>query len=183
MNDKLFPTDLPTMEWTEFAAAGFSAPVTGAIHRGSRPPSCGMPLGGIDTGCLDLGPSGLLGFSSIFNALYPRRGPLGVPFLGLSVGLQGWALTTLNLESPDGVFWRDSRVLQEPGREMMPVRRASEIRYWGHYPVADLEYETDAPVSINMRAWSPFIPGDVAISNTPGAVFEVYLHNSSRERQ
>jgi len=184
MNGELFPTDLPAREWTEFSAAGFPAPVTGVIHRGSRPPSCGMPLGGVDTGCLDLGSSGLFGFSSIFNALYPRRGPLGVPFLGLSVGLQSWALTTLNLESPDpdGHFWVDWRVLRDPG-DMRAARRASEIHYWGHYPVADLEYETDAPVSINMRAWSPFVPGDVAISNTPGAVFEVHLHNSSRERQ
>jgi uncharacterized protein (DUF608 family) len=49
--------------------------------------------------------------------------------------------------------------------------------------VADLEYETDAPVSVGLRAWSPFIPGDAAVSNTPGAVFEIHLRNSSKETQ
>jgi len=43
--------------------------------------------------------------------------------------------------------------------------------------VADLEYEIDTPVSIGLRAWSLFIPGDVAIFNTPGAVFEMRLRN------
>ena len=66
---------------------------------------------------------------------------------------------------------------------MRGVEKAREIHYWGHYPVADLEYETSAPVSVGLRAWTPFIPGDVAVSNTPGAVFEVRLRNQTVVRQ
>ena len=51
---KLFPTDLPELKWVEFSAEGFSKPVSGVIHRVAQPAVCGMPLGGIDTGCLDL---------------------------------------------------------------------------------------------------------------------------------
>ena len=51
-----------------------------------------MPLGGVDTGCLDLETSGMLGYMTIFNTHVPRRGPLNVPCLGLSVGGQTWVL-------------------------------------------------------------------------------------------
>ena len=74
MDQKLFPSDLPEREWTEFDADGYSAPVAGLIHRGSNPPSCGVPLGAIDTGCLDLDVAGVLGYCTIFNSLTPRRG-------------------------------------------------------------------------------------------------------------
>ena len=57
----LFPTDLPEREWVEFPAEGFSTPVTGVIHRRSYRALCGMPLGGLDTGCLDLDTGGLDG--------------------------------------------------------------------------------------------------------------------------
>ena len=59
------------------------------------------------------------------------------------------------------------------------MRTPREIRYWGHYPVADLEFDTDAPVSVGLRAWNPFIPGDIEASLLPGIVFEVHLRNTS----
>src|SRR5262249_31982188 len=55
--------------------------------------------------------------------------------------------------------------------------------YWGHHPVADVEYDIDAPISVGLRAWSPFIPGDAALSNTPAAIFEVHLRNTSNTVQ
>ena len=63
------------------------------------------------------------------------------------------------------------------------VNTASDIHYWGHYPVTDLEFETTAPISVSMRAWSPFIPGDAINSIIPGAIFEVRLRNTSRQHQ
>ena len=55
---------------------------------------------------------------------------------------------------------------------------AESIDYWGHYPIVDMQYKTDAPVEVGLRAWAPFIPGDAKTSNTPGAVFEVHLKNN-----
>ena len=46
-----------------------------------------------------------------------------------------------------------------------------------------MEYRTDAPVGVGLRAWSPFIPGDIEASNTPGAVFEVRLRNMTQQEQ
>jgi uncharacterized protein (DUF608 family) len=183
MSTRLFPTDLPDRTWSEFPAAGFARPVAGVIHHGTNPPVCGMPIGGIGTGCLDLEATGLLGFSTLFNCHVPRRGPINQPFLGLTVGRRTWLLTTTDLRTRRG-----EQVLKPvypdwwgPGLHIVrsDILVADEIHYWGHYPVVDMEYVTSAPVQVGLRAWSPFIPGDVAISNTPGAVFEVHLRNET----
>ena len=175
MDGRLFPLDLPDRQWSEFEAAGYEGPVPGVIHRGTNPPACGVPLGGVDTGCLDIEARGLLGYSTIFNSLIPRRGPLNTPFMGLSVENRVWALTTLDLPWREGATWNDLY----NGKLYNVVGTADEIHYWGHYPVVDMEFVTGAPVSVGLRAWSPFIPGDVAASNVPGAVFEVHLRNES----
>lgn len=64
------------------------------------------------------------------------------------------------------------------------MQTPSEIHYWGHYPVVDMEFETSgSPVQVGLRSWAPFLPGDSAASNTPGAVFDVHLRNVRDERQ
>jgi len=163
---ELFPAQsLSALAWSQFTASGFKEPVCGLIYRKSKPAECGLPLGAIDTGGIDLDTDGTFGYCSMFGSFVPPRGPLRQPFLGIRVGKQTWVLATRHTE------------------EIESVEMAREIHYWGHYPVADLEYETSAPVSVGLRAWTPFIPGDTAISNTPGAVFEVRLRNQTAARQ
>jgi uncharacterized protein (DUF608 family) len=161
----LFPTDLPGPEWVEFEAAGFGKPVTGVIYRGGKTDH-GMPLGAIATGYINLDTDGTLGHYTLFNYFMPPPPQaFGLPFLGLEVGEKTWVLSLNKIEG---------------------VENATQIYYWGHYPVADIEdieYETDAPLSVGLRAWAPFLLGDSAASNTPGAVFEVYLRNTSATSQ
>ncbi len=181
---RLFPAGLPELKWTEFKARGFSQPVTGVIFRKAHPTCCGVALGGISTGALDIETSGVLGFNTIFLG-FPRKVQLFLPFLGLAVGGKTWVLTTQKFL--DGGVMEGC---QDPAGLPRPLAKSTvpkvvgcepvkEIEYWGHYPVADLEYETDAPVSVGLRAWAPFLPGDAAGSNIPGAVFEVHLRNTS----
>ncbi|MDE3180987.1 MAG: hypothetical protein KGM47_15175, partial [Acidobacteriota bacterium] len=153
---KLFPTDLPELQWTEFPAEGFTAPVSGIVYRAGQS-SCGIPLGGIGTGCLDLDTDGAFGRCSIFNSFVPPR-VLAAPFLAVSAGAQTWALTT---------------------RAIPGLSAARQIYYWGHYPIADLEYDLDGPLSAGLRAWCPFLPGDAETSNIPAAIFELRLHNKT----
>jgi uncharacterized protein (DUF608 family) len=129
-----------------------------------------MPLGAIDTGRIDLQTDGTLGFCTAFNSIVPQRGPLDVPFLGMNVGGQKWLLCQPPGTSGEYMF----------AGMMTP----SEIRYWGHYPMADMEFAMPgSPVDLSLRAWSPFIPGDSGVSNTPGAVFDVHLRNRTAEDQ
>ena len=66
---RLFETTVPGSEWLEFQASGFDRPVSGIVHRTDRPPSCGMPLGGISTGCLDIEAWGVIGFFQVPGAV------------------------------------------------------------------------------------------------------------------
>ena len=194
--ESLFPTDLPGGKWVSFQAAGFETPVSGVIYRTGNPPCCGVPLGGISTGCLDIDPIGTIGFCTIFNG-YPRQPKLFEPFLSLDVGDETWVLTAEKIvngglmescveqgtdpyypeRKKDDGFWHKLKM------PIKKVKAAKEIHYWGHYPVVDMEYETDAPVSAALRGWSPFIPGDIETSDTPAAVFEVRLKNTTQDLQ
>jgi len=179
----LFPTDLPTAQWAEFPADGFSRPACGLVYRLGRPATNGVPLGGVDTGCLDLDTNGLFGYCTIFDSHVPRRGPINLPPLGMSVGGETWVLCA---NQPRPYETTDGRkpiepVLAELGLD--GVKTAREIHYWGHYPVADVEFDTDAPVSVGLRAWTPFLPGDVRNSMIPGIVFEVRLRNPGSKRR
>ena len=169
----LFPTNLPYQQWVEFPAEGFSHPACGLIYNQLQPPRQGMALGGIDTGYMSLEVDGTLGYCTVFNSIDPQRGPLALPLLGMSVGDDVWMLA-----APRSTFGEYTYI---PGRQ---IQTAARVHYWGHYPVVDMEFEMPgSPVSAGVRAWSPFLPGDSATSNTPGAVFDVHLRNVSKTRQ
>ena len=167
---KLFSTEMPSREWRQFPAAGFSKPACGVIYRKRQPPEQGLPLGSIDTGRLNLETNGRFGYCTAYNSFCPQRGPLDAPFLGLTVGKQAWLLT-----SDQGTYG---------GFMFNGVQLPTEIHYWGHYPIADLEFEMpDCPLSVGLRTWAPFILGDSAASNAPGAVFELHLRNLTSSAQ
>jgi uncharacterized protein (DUF608 family) len=210
--DLLFPADLPTAKWTQFPAEGFAAPVTGVIYQDTAPPCCGVPLGGVGTGCIDLDARGSWGFNSLFGLLYPEKAFAGTrgnifeapltrklpdyqPVLGVSVGERLWVLQPRELldggtlpTCVDPVFIARKEAVNLPA--LRNTLAATRISYWGHYPVADTEFELEAPaadqpapLSVGLRAWAPFLPGDVENSSTPCAFFEVQLRNDSKEPQ
>jgi uncharacterized protein (DUF608 family) len=167
---RLFPGDLPFLEYCEFQAAGFNAPACGVVYHKKARPEQGLPLGSLDTGRIGLEADGTFGFCTIYNSICPEGGPLKIPFLGMTVGEQVWCLA--NPATSFGGFM------------FAGVQTPLDIRYWGHYPVADLEYDLPgSPLSVGLRAWAPFILGDAAVSNTPGAVFEVHLRNLTQQPQ
>jgi len=180
----LFPLDLPSSEWTQFRAAGYPGDVTGVIYRRATPATNGMPLGGVDTGCVDLETSGMWGYSTLFNSHVPRRGPINAAAFGLSVGGKTWVLCdpsqAKRYDTTDGRMPEDT---PPEAPRLEGLETALEIHYWGHYPVVDMEFITSAPVSVGIRAWSPFLPGDVTASMIPGIVSEVHLRNLSGETQ
>jgi len=186
LDHRLFSPGLQGAQWSTFAAAGYSAPVSGICYRTKpagyfglyidRPlPVSGVPLGGIDTGALYLEPSGTLGYTSIFNHLTPMGGPLNTPYLGIVIGGRAWVLGTGQTKNYAGN--------NKPSFGIGVCGSMQESEYWGHYPIADVEYKSEAPLEIGVRSWSPFIPGDAKVSNTPGAVFEVQLRNTRTTAQ
>lgn len=208
LNGRLFEAGLEERTWSTFRADGFSGPVAGLIMHGDNPPCCGAPLGGLGTGCIDLDPRGTFGFSTLFptrrrqpDSRYQvafREAALNRPFLGASFGGETLVCATaetlaggrivacvepgMNRELLEEDTWRDAWTPHAP--PVQGVRPVDAIEYWGHYPVVDAEFlATDYPVSIGLRAWAPFIPGDSIASNTPAAVFEVRVRNTTDRSQ
>ena len=183
--NRLFPSHLLHARWHEFQAEGYAKPVTGVIYRGDPRPTCGMPLGGLDTGCIDIESNGMLGYSTIFNHLVNPRLLLNLPFLGLHSEDRTWVLISDTL-GKDYTPKDSESIATFPPIDYTPrftdielegVEIADSIDYWGHYPIVDMEFNTSASVEVGMRVWSPFIPGDTAISMAPGAVFELTVRN------
>ena len=111
----------------------------------------GVPLGGLGTGYFTLEGTGKIGFCSIYNDIVPPR-----------------------YEDNDWL------TVQVAGRSI-PLSSA-DIAYWGHFPVADLVAEFgEVPVSLGIRAFSPFIVGDAGDSNIPATLFEIEVGNHGDE--
>ncbi|HIE11302.1 MAG TPA: hypothetical protein EYP62_06770 [Kiritimatiellae bacterium] len=189
--EHLFPPHLLHAAWLEFAAKGYAQPVTGVIYRGEPRPTCGMPLGGLDTGCLDIEPNGMLGYCTLFNHLVHPRLLLNLPFLGLHCEGRTWVLVSDRQGKEDRPVHNES-IVTVPSTDYTPryfdvglegVEIADSIDYWGHFPILDMECNTAAPVEVGLRAWSPFIPGDAVTSMLPGAVFELSFRNPGPERR
>lgn len=62
------------------------------------------------------------------------------------------------------------------------VAPVEQIGYTGQFPFATLDYcWKEAPCSVRLAAFSPFVPHDSASSGTPAAVFEFSVTNETRE--
>ncbi|MBI2844308.1 MAG: hypothetical protein HYX78_12980 [Armatimonadetes bacterium] len=187
---RLFPDNLPERQWVTFSADGYSQKVTGAVYRGGNMLP-GVPLGGLGTGFISLGADGALDYySTIFNAYMERRylagGHASVPGENVDVKMRRryvpqWrepcmALSVGGKTHLLAVCWVNTWTAD--------LVQAKDLHYWGHYPIADMLFDLhDSPIEVDVRAWSPFIPGDPVSSNTPGAVFEARLQNRTAERQ
>jgi uncharacterized protein (DUF608 family) len=160
MAGELFGTTADAKRLQTFPVEGLRNPACGTVYPAEGLEQGGMPLGGLGTGYLCLDPNGRLGKTSIFNR-FPAPILLNQPFLFLTLGEKRLTLAT----PKDG------------------VGDVKAVHYFGHFPVADVAYELDAPIKVELRAYSPFILGDSAECNTPAAVFEVRLTNASEQAQ
>ncbi|HOX40213.1 MAG TPA: GH116 family glycosyl hydrolase [Candidatus Brocadiia bacterium] len=140
--------------------AGLTESVPGTVYPAGALEQGGMPLGGVGTGYVCVDTDGRLGKCSIFNR-FPAPISLNQPFLSMEVAGKRLVIATPRDGAGD----------------------VGAVRYFGHFPVADVCYELDAPVSLELRAFSPFIPGDAMESNTPAAIFEAHVMNASQSDQ
>lgn len=179
-SQSLFPTDLPERQWSTFSAEGYSNPVTGVIYRnGDMLP--GMPLGGLGTGFISLGTDGTIDYyCTIFNNFLERQ------YISVIASKEPHNMLRKHVPSDRqpflGIFVEGKTNLLSLA-SIKGVESVQQIEYWGHYPVADVQYHTNGPIDVSMRAWTPFIPGHADVCNIPGSMFEVKLHNTSQKNQ
>ncbi|HUC86446.1 MAG TPA: GH116 family glycosyl-hydrolase, partial [Candidatus Acidoferrales bacterium] len=126
----------------------------------------GMPVGGLCAGQLYLGGDGKLWHWDIFNqTIGTGADHYAKPMEPSSPLEQGFAL----------------RVVAEGKALECPLEAAhwQEVSFNGEYPLGRVRYANpDCPVTVEMEAFSPFIPLNVEDSSLPATVLEFNLKNN-----
>ena len=158
MSDRLFPPHLLHARWRTFETAGYTRPVTGIVYRGEPRPTCGMPLGGLDTGCIDVEPNGCSA-TAPSSTIWQSRGRCstcpcwGWPVAGEDGAEGAWILISDTLGKRDTPQPSQSAVTFPP-TDYAPLfdeiglagaAIADSIDYWGHYPIVDMEFNWRGP--------------------------------------
>ena len=150
--------------------------VKSLFERGSRtvyrwPESrlIGLPIGGLCAGQLYLGGDGKLWHWDIFNQhIGTGAEHYAKPMEPRSPLEQGFALRVVagglaQVRALDHTGWRD-------------------VTFNGEYPLGFVEYrDPDAPVSVSLEAFSPFIPLNVLDSSLPATVMRFTVKNTSAQ--
>jgi len=141
-------------------------------------PKSGIPLGGLGTGYFEIRPDGRFYEWQILNN-NPWRG------CGSEENCMGQDdfFFAARVKVGDEVYVRILRLgVNDLGGDLyhMPwLKNIEEIEYIGEYPIALLKFKDNIPVEIRLRAYTPFIPGDVKNSSLPTAIFEFEIRNTS----
>ncbi len=153
-------------------------------HR-SQLPRTGLALGGIGTGGFELRQDGGFHHWSLFNnwplfpgARYPFNEKQSLFFmLWVKPEHENQRLVLLQIE--DG---HDAAAIERHEFQyMFPwISGVDTIDYRASVPFAELDFAQDGlPLKVSLRAWSPFIPGNVKDSALPLAFFDFTLTSTS----
>jgi hypothetical protein len=143
---------------------------TRTAYRGAELEKIGMPIGGFCAGQVYLGGDGRLWHWDIFNqhigtgAEHYARPLLPQAPLEQGFALQCAAGGQTQTRRLDRTGWRD-------------------IEFIGEYPIGYVTYrDAEAPVTVQLEAFSPFIPLNVEDSSLPLTVMRFTVTNVSRQR-
>ncbi|MBQ8288880.1 MAG: hypothetical protein IJX76_08975 [Clostridia bacterium] len=144
--------------------------------------TCGIALGGIGTGSVELFPDGEFHQFQIYNT--PRwatccRENKVDDGEGHTGDLSFWVRTEIEGEAP---------IVRKLGQKTDPDeftyrmyawnKPVEEIAFDGRFPVCDLDYRDPAlPIKLSLRAVSPFVPHDADASGTPGFYLTFQVKN------
>ncbi|MEI6169210.1 MAG: GH116 family glycosyl-hydrolase [bacterium] len=154
------------------------------MHR-SQLPRSGMALGGIGTGGFEIRQDGSFANWSIFNNWplfagnrYPHNPKQTLFFmLWVKVENENQRLVLLQIEDSHGGAAIEGHEFQY----IFPwISGVDTIRTTASFPFADLDFEQDGlPLKVSLRAWSPFIPGNVKDSALPLAYFDFEIRSTA----
>jgi len=153
-------------------------------HR-SQLPRTGMALGGIGTGWFEIRQDGGFYHWEIFNNWplftgnrYPYNEKQSLFFmLRVRVEHENPRLVLLQIEDNHDA----AAIERHEFQYMFPwISGVDTIHYKASVPFAELDFSQDGlPLKVNLRTWSPFIPGQVKDSNLPLAYFDFDLESTS----
>ncbi len=140
-----------------------------------------FPLGGIGAGMICFEGTGKLSNFSIWH----KPETLNEPYIFAAVHVGGKVGRAKILEGPVPrrkiMSWQNSG--NGLGDKNYGLPRFRHCSFRSAFPFADCELETPGiPLLVNIRAWSPFIPGDADNSSLPFAALEYSFKNTGREK-
>ncbi len=149
------------------------------VFRGEALRTIAFPLGGIGTGSISLGGRGQLRDWEIFNR----------PDKGYSPNYAFPAIWARQAGGKPVARVLEARILPPyEGRDGLGaynvpgLPRLEEAVFTGEFPFARVAFaDPKLPVSVELEAWSPFIPLDEDASGHPVAVLDYRVHNPGRE--
>lgn len=151
------------------------APVTTLVSR--VPYECGIPLGGVGTGSVEIRPDGTLQDWQIFNmGPWAPEQPKELPGKEPKMKMEFYLRTQTDGGQPAVRRLSVSPRGQELLYDISWLKNVKEISFAGQYPLARLNYSDDElPVVVQSTWWSPFIPHESRTSGTPGfyGVFKI----------
>ncbi len=141
----------------------------------------GMPVGGICAGLVYLGGDGQLWLWDIFNKDTMEK---RVTYKGKTFANRDGSLYVEPMEprSPlEQDFSIRCKAASDPtARKLGNAGGWKEITFSGHYPLGIVNYKDPAyPVSVQLEAFSPFIPLNVEDSSLPATVMRYTVSNTS----
>ncbi len=148
------------------------------VYRGRQLSMLAFPLGGIGTGSISLGGRGQLRDWEIFNRPDKGRSP-DYAFASIWAQAGGHKPVARVLEArilppyegATGLGWQNA-----PG-----LSRLESATFTGEFPIAQIEFEDRRlPVSVILKAFSPFIPLDAEESGLPIAILRYRVHNPGK---
>lgn len=157
--------------------------LTTTMHR-SQLPRSGLALGGIGAGWFEIRQDGGFANWSIFNnaplfagPAYPHL-PKQTLFFKLWVRVENENPRLVLLQIEDS--HNSAAIERHEFHYIFPwLSGVDVIRTTASFPFADLEFEQDGlPLRVSLRAWSPFIPGNVADSALPLAYFDFEVRST-----
>ena len=143
----------------------------------------GMPVGGIFCGTLYLGGDGKLWLWSIFNRETKGVVPKTVSYHGDQVGSGNGSAYIAPSEQLGPVEQGFAIRVKSHGKETtltLDRHGFKTVSFMGQYPIGTITYDDpDAPVSVKLEAFSPFIPLNADDSGLPATVMSFTLKNTS----
>lgn len=158
-----------------------------ATMRREHKPRSGMALGGLGTGSFEIRHDGIFYNWSIFNNAPMGLGsafPLGHDSLFFFVvryqeagGLPKMRLLQIE-ESHDA-----GALVHHQHHYVFPwLDGVDQVDYDASFPFAKLKFkDQDMPFTVEMEAWSPFIPHDAKNSSLPGAFFNFTITSKTKK--
>jgi uncharacterized protein (DUF608 family) len=137
------------------------------VYAGKDLETIGMPVGGIGAGQLYLRGDGTLALWQIFNR-------------NVFSGYGSQNYRTYRPDSPvDSGF---AVFVEKDGKTLTKTldQNFGTVEFAGEYPIGVVRYRDEGfPVSVSMRAYSPFIPLNAKDSALPATLFSITLENTS----